>query len=98
MIQRGIYVRAPNAPEGDDNMEPRSTDLCPTRIAEYLYRRAARRELDPDVATMNAAAFLSIASGARPKKISEIPRPKPVKHSGSTAKVIPITRGRRRPG
>ena len=79
-------------------MKPRSTDVCPTRVAEYLYRRAARRELDPDVATMNAAAFLSIASGVRPKKISEIPRPKPVKHSGTNANVIPITRGRRRRG
>ena len=68
---------------------------CPPPIVEYYRRRADQRMLDPVIAGDLIAAYRNRGTAAHAAKLTQILRPKPVKHSG-TAKVIPIRRGQGR--
>ena len=52
-------------------------------LVEYYRRRVSRYEMDADVAEMQIALYAQRQSAIRPPRtLTDIPRPKPIKHSG----------------
>ena len=56
-------------------------------VVEYYRIRALRGEIDHDIAEMQVVTYLNRASAVREHRLSNIPRPKPLKHNGLTVRI-----------
>ena len=67
------------------------SDPNPTPFVEHFRRRYLRGEIDLQIAEMLTGNYRDREMAGRPRTLVEIPRPKPVKSSG-TASVVLIAR------